>query len=124
MGRKIRTLVSALILIGVVGWIVLSYMPPTLVSLPQFSYLPNGAARAFPALLLGSFLVFIGLQAWLVQSTAASIQQYRNDAQRQSTGRFPLDVRKEAVLTALPIGFTVALAGAAYLWWRAVVPVY
>ena len=136
MGRKIRTLVAIVILIGVIGWIVLSYLPTTLIMLPQFQYAPGGAMSVFPALILMGFLIFVSLQVWLVQTTVKSVRHYRtglavrhyrtgstvrhyqNDTPSQQSGSFKLNVGREAVLTVLPIGFTVALAVASYFWWE------
>jgi hypothetical protein len=127
VGHKIRTLVAIVILIGVIGWIVLSYLPTTLITLPQFRYAPSGAMSVFPVLILIGILFFVSLQVWLVQTTVKSVRHYRtgltvrhyqNDAQSQQSSNFELNVGREAVLTALPIGFTIVLAVASYFWWE------
>ena len=118
VGKKLRLLLTIIILAGVISWIVLSYLPSSLIALPQFQAAPAALVNAVPALVVVSLLVFIGLQVWLVQSTAASIKRPRDASRGQVTGRFELNAGREAVLTALPIGFTVLLALAAYGWWQ------
>lgn len=118
MSRGIRTILSVSILIATLGWIVLSYLPPALVSLPQIRYLPDGVVRFFPALLVAGAVIFLALQVWIVQSTAASIRRYREDDQRQPATRFDLRVDREALLTAMPIAFTIALAIVSAGWWQ------
>lgn len=118
MGGKLRLLLTIIILAGVLSWIVLSCIPSSLVTLPQFQYAPTGLVHVFPALVVGSLLLFIGLQVWLVQSTVESIRRYRDSTRGEQAGSFELSAGREAVLTALPIGFTILLALAAFGRWQ------
>ena len=110
MGKQLRIIGSILILAAVVGWVVLSYLPAGTVALPQLHFAPRWPGQVFPALVTGGFALLIGLQLWLVQSTAASLRRHRGQAGGLQNGSFTLSVGREVILTALPIALIVLLA--------------
>lgn len=123
MGRRMRMLLSFAVLAGVVAWIVLAYVSPSAVSLPQFTYAPDGVVRIFPGIMVAGFLVFLVLQIWLVVTTARSVQHFKEtSAAAVASGRaaqtFDLNIGREIFLTALPIVFTVILGLASMTWWQ------
>jgi hypothetical protein len=116
MERKIRMLFSVTVLAGIIGWIVLSYLPASVVTLPQFEWSASGLVRFFPGLILAGFVIFFGLQLWLTWSTGVAVRQYNAESDGSQT--FTLSAPREVFLTALPIGFTVIVAFASYAWWQ------
>ena len=118
VARKIRVVLTVSILVGVIGWIVLSYLPTSVISLPQFHWMPNGVVQFFPGFLVAGFVAFLLLQVWLVWTTGASVQKYETVAEASRRRAFRLSVRREMILTALPIGFTAIIAAASYSWWQ------
>jgi len=112
MGKQLRRIGSILILAGVIAWVTLSYLPA--VALPQLRFPHAWSGQAFPALAFTGFVVFVALQIWLVQSTAASVRQVRSQAGAVPNRPFVLDVGREVILTALPIALVVLLAVASF----------
>lgn len=108
MKKHLRRVGSILMLAGVIGWVVLSYLPAGAVTLPQIRFPARWTEGSFTALTVGGFVLFLTLQAWIVQSTAASIRRYRTEA--GASGRFNLDTGVETFLTALPIVLMALLA--------------
>jgi hypothetical protein len=115
-----RMLLSTFVLAVTIAWIVLSYSPVDIVSLPQFHFASDDVARLFPPVLLVGFAAFVVLQLWLVQTTARSVRDYNQSGSRDTHG-FTLRVGREVFLTALPIVFTVVTALAALGWWQQVI---
>lgn len=112
----------SIVILGVsVGWIVLSYLPSSAVAMPQFHFSPVGVVRTFPILMIAGVLVFLALQIWVVQTTATSVRRYIQSTSPSAAGGFRLTVRREILLTALPILFTGLLAAASYAWWQRLV---
>jgi Kef-type K+ transport system membrane component KefB len=118
VARKIRMVLSISILVGVIGWIVLSYLPTTVISVPQFHWAPDGVVQIFPAILVAGFVAFLLLQVWLVWTTGTSVRKYATVSQESRRHAFRLSVRREMLLTAVPIGFTAIVAAASYGWWQ------
>jgi heme/copper-type cytochrome/quinol oxidase subunit 2 len=112
MGKQLRRIGSILILAGVIAWVTLSYLPA--VALPQLRFPHAWSGQAFPALAITGFIVFVALQLWLVQSTAASVRQYRSQTNAAPDRPYVLDVGREVILTALPIALVVLLAVASF----------
>jgi heme/copper-type cytochrome/quinol oxidase subunit 2 len=113
MGKQIRRIGSILILAGVVAWVTLSYLPA--VALPQLRFPHSWSGQAFPALAVAGLILFVGLQIWLVQSTAASVRRYRSHADGAAPNSpFSISLGREVILTALPIAFVILLAVASF----------
>jgi len=106
MNKHLRRVGSILILAGVIGWVVLSYLPA--VTLPHIGFPAAWSGASFTSLAVGGFVVFLALQAWIVQSTAASIRRHRAEA--GGSARFSLDTSAEVLLTAMPIVLMALLA--------------
>jgi len=109
----VRKILTYLILLGVVLWIVLSYVPG--LALPVISF-PAAFNPLFRTLLAVTTMIFLGLQAWLVWTTVKTIQ---SGQQREGsvTQEFGLSLAREAFWTALPIAMTIGLALISYQTW-------
>ena len=57
------------ILLVTVLWLILSYIPVSVVTLPQIPFATEGSGHLFQVLLVGGFLIFVVLQIWLVVAT-------------------------------------------------------
>lgn len=110
MKKQLRMVGSIFILAGVIGWVALSYLPPGVVVLPQLGFPVQWTGQAFTWLALGSFVVFVALQVWIVQTTAAAVRRHRAQAAAAGDSGFDLSIGTEVVLTALPIILIVVLA--------------
>jgi len=104
-----------LILLGVIMWIVLSYLPASVVTLPTFSF-PIAFNPLFQILLAVGLALFLVLQGWLVWTTVKTIRtgQDRTDT---PANELNLSLTREAFWTALPIVMTIVLALVSYQTW-------
>lgn len=104
------------ILLTTVLWLVLSYVPVSVVTLPQISFSSEGSGRLFQALLVGGFLIFLLLQVWLVNATK---RLFRTPDGRENgmAAEFGLNRTSEMIWTAIPLLMTIGLAVASYQTW-------
>ena len=104
------------ILLVTVLWLVLSYVPDSVVTLPQVSFTSEGNGRLFQVLLFGGFLIFVLLQIWLVNATW---RLFRTADGRQNAiaAEFGLNRTSEVIWTAIPLLMTIGLAAASYQTW-------
>lgn len=100
------------ILLVIVLWIVLSYVPAALVPLPTFSFV-GGEAMAYAAVV--ALLLLLTIQTWIVFATVRSVRTY--DPQDSEKAPRRPSLRAEFFWTALPIAMTLALAWASYSMW-------
>jgi heme/copper-type cytochrome/quinol oxidase subunit 2 len=107
----LRRLLWMAIGLGVLLWLVLSYVPSTWVSLPTLAFPDSWISGLFPVLALAALVVFAGIQLWLLWSV-----------RRLPPGPadFPVRIqrRTEFFWTALPLLMTLGLAAASYPVWR------
>ena len=110
-----RKLLAYLILLGVIAWIVLSYLPSSVMMLPKISF-PTAFNPLFQATLVGALALFLVFQVWLVWTTVKNIQagQQRTDS---VTNKLNLSLAREAFWTAMPIVMTIVLALMSYQTW-------
>lgn len=111
-----RVILTVLILLAVIGWIVLSYMPQAAALLPPLAFPAALTSTLFPALALLSLALFLGLQLWLVRDTDALVKRWLHQTEPRAEP-FRLTRSGELLWTALPILMTLALAFAGYRWW-------
>lgn len=101
-----RSTISIILLLVTVIWIVLSYIPKSLLSLPTLTIGERLTTNS--PLILGLMLIlFIGIQLYLVGSTW---KMFRNEPSRQLTEEYNLRENKELFWTALPLIITIILA--------------
>ena len=115
-----RRIFALFMLMAVIGWIVISYLPASVITLPVISF-PAELNQRFQGLLAGGFAIFLALQIWLVWTTVRNIQV----AQRRSNSvvsELNLSLLREAIWTALPIVMTIGLALASYQTWVSLAP--
>lgn len=101
------------ILLVIILWIVLSYVPAALVPLPSFTFI-GGEVMAFVAVV--ALLLFLTIQAWIVFATMRSVRKYEPQ-EGEKAPRQP-SPGAEFFWTALPIAMTIALAWASYAMWH------
>ena len=104
-----RTIVSIGILVCVVAWLVLSYVPSSLVSLPTIAFDGAWAAAWFPVLAAATLIAMVGIQAWLVFATARLLRRPADAELAETIHQFGLRVRPEAFWTVLPLVMTLGL---------------
>lgn len=104
-----RYVVSVGILIGVVAWLVLSYVPASLVSLPTIAFDGAWTAAWFPALAVVSLLAIVGIQSGLVFATVRMLRRPADADLAKTIREFGLRVRPEAFWTVLPLVMTLGL---------------
>ncbi len=102
------------ILAIIVAWIVLSYLPASVVSLPTLTFGPRVSAwlAALAPLVL---LAFVAIQLWLVRDTVKAVRAYRAPTDEPAPARPHLGA--ELLWTALPIAMTLAVAWGGYALW-------
>jgi heme/copper-type cytochrome/quinol oxidase subunit 2 len=106
-----RRLLLPAILLGVLFWLVFSYIPRTWVLLPTIAFAEPWTNQLFPVLALVALLIFAAIQLWLLWSVRHL---------RSSPADFPVRMRRSAEFfwTALPLLLTLGLAIAGYPLWR------
>jgi len=101
-----RSTVSIMLLLVTVIWIVLSYIPNSLLSLPTLS-IGDRLTTNSPFILGFILALFICIQLYLVGSTW---KFFRRESSRQLAQEFNLRENKELFWTALPLFMTIILA--------------
>jgi uncharacterized membrane protein YhdT len=100
-----RTLWMSVSLLLIAGWLILAYAPGIVPSMPTIGW--PAWSHTLLALLAGvGALLFVAIQAWIVWATDRSLV-----ASSKVAAEFGLNRGVEAVLTALPLIFTVLLIG-------------
>lgn len=104
------------VLLGVILWIVLSYVPASLVSLPEVSIQAVAANALFRRITVIGLIVFVALQVWLLIST---MHIFRSGDERKEVaeGEFHLRRPAEFFWTVVPLIMTLALALATLPTW-------
>jgi heme/copper-type cytochrome/quinol oxidase subunit 2 len=110
------------ILLVTLLWLILSYIPGSVMALPQISYSLEGSGRLFQVLLVGGFLIFGLLQVWLVYATKQIFRTADGD-ENKMTAEFGLNRSSEMFWTAVPLLMTIGLALASYQTWSMLTPV-
>jgi hypothetical protein len=118
----LRNIVTFTISIGIVGWIVLSYLPSSVVILPTIGFSMPWSGRLFAGLTVVSLILFIAIQVALVRSTALFVRPSARAEKDQASSDFELNRKAELFWTALPLAMTVALAVVCYQLWLSMSP--
>ena len=116
-----RAFFTYAILLIVVLWLVLSFVPSSLLALPQFVPEQGAVSRLSGQLLLVGLIAFLALQAWLIELTARLFQtpsETGSHSRAEAIESFRLTRRAEIFWTAVPLLMTVALAFAGYRAWH------
>jgi len=109
-----RYLMTFVMLLVILGWLVLSYMPQVASQLPQISLDSQMGTGALSLLAALTFLLFLVLQADLAAATLRLFRCRPDSVQREAITLFRLTRSRELFWTVLPLFSTVALAG--WLW--------
>lgn len=102
-----------LILAVIIAWIVLTYLPSSLIALPTIAF--TGAGGLLATLGVVALLAFLAIQFWLVRTTLKAVRGYRVDGNEPAPARPPLTA--ELLWTALPIAITLGVAWASFGMW-------
>jgi len=116
MVKVLQKLFGYAILLVTLLWLILSYIPDSVVALPQFSYSLEKSGRLLQVLTVGGFLIFALLQGWLIYATK---QMFRTEDGRENkvAAEFGLNRYSEIFWTAIPLLMTISLALASYQTW-------
>lgn len=126
---------TILILLCTLAWLVLSYSPALSSHLPTISFgsadfgsvgfgsagfgsagfgsLDTGVALPMTGAAAALLALCIGIQAWLVYATVRVLRRPQEERLAAALQLFRLNTRSEALLTALPLLMTLALAAVA-----------
>lgn len=110
----IQRLFALALLLGVILWLVLSYVPDSLLPLPTLGYSGAGIFQASLAVIC--LVAFLAIQLVVLRSTAHSIG--RGGSADTHRPPFRLRIGAELFWTAFPLAMTLALAWASYALWR------
>lgn len=110
----IRKALSFVIVIVLIAWIVLAYLPNAWVTLPQLAF-DERWSMLLQLLAAAGMLAFAAIQVFLIRSTVWLV---RAEGDRTAIVKeFRLRPGLELVWTALPLAITVLLGAAAYQTW-------
>lgn len=112
----LRKIFAYAILAVTVLWLVFSYIPVSVVTMPQIAYPLASSGRLFQYLLVGGFVLFVLLQIWLVVASARLFRT-ADGRQNQVTTEFGLNRTTEIFWTAIPLLMTIGLALAGWQMW-------
>lgn len=101
-------------------WLIFSYVPESVIALPDFAVPAASVRETFQTLLVVFFVAFLLLQFWLLRATRQIFRVPANDAESSPT-LMGLSLSAELFWTAVPIAMTIALALLSYGTWRALV---
>lgn len=115
-GTVLQRLFAYAILVITLLWLVLNYIPASIVKIPQITYPPESDGRLFSYLLAGGVVLFVLLQVWLV---VASLRMFRtaDGTENITARRFGLTQGTEAFWTAIPLLMTIGLAVVVWQIW-------
>lgn len=112
----LRSILAYSTLAIVILWLVLSYLPRQIVSLPNLALHGSAAGSAYQWALIVSLLVFLAIQLWLVWATVGFFRS-QSQARGASPLAFGLKLSSELFWTAIPLVMTIGLAIASYQTW-------
>ncbi len=110
------------ILLVTLLWLMLSYLPDSVMTLPKISYSLQGSGRLLQVLLVGGFLIFVVLQVWLIYATKRMLRT-EGGRENKMAAEFGLNRTSEVFWTAVPLLMTIGLALASYQTWSMMTPV-
>ena len=104
-----RYALAVVILVAVVAWLGISYLPGVQGSLPVLAFTGAWTAVWLPALAGLTLAVMTGIQVWLVVATGRMVQKPARAELQAAVEQFGLRTRTEVLLTAVPVAMTVLL---------------
>ncbi|MFO7633222.1 MAG: hypothetical protein R6W76_11810 [Caldilinea sp.] len=105
-----RYIVTGGILLATVAWLIVSYMPQAVATLPKWAFDSQFAQMIFPWLAAISLLIFLIIQLDLVRATAKWFRHPVHSPAAQALVDFGLGRNQELFWVVLPILGTVLLA--------------
>lgn len=110
----VQRILSFMLVLGVILWIVLIYVPDSVLTLPTIGF--GGAGPLLAGLAVASVAAILTVQAIVLRSTARSIPS--SDMSDTTDPALRLNRAAEIFWTALPLAMTLVLAWACYPLWR------
>lgn len=110
----VQRILSFLLVLGVILWIVLIYVPDSLLALPTIGF--GGAGSLLAGLAAASLAAIVAIQAIVLRSTARSIPA--RDTSDTTDPALRMNRAAEIFWTAFPLAMTLVLAWACYPLWR------
>jgi hypothetical protein len=104
-----RYVLAIAILVSVIAWLVLSYLPGIQGMLPTIAFTGAWATLWLPVLAGLTLAVFVGIQLWLVFATGRMVRTPDQPELRDAVRQFGLRTGPEMILTAVPVAMTVVL---------------
>jgi hypothetical protein len=111
----VRYGLSIAVLLAVIVWLVLSYMPGAAALLPAIAFDDAWAARVLPLLAGLTFAGFVVIQAVVLAGTGRMMRHPPTSALAATVQQFQLRYGREMFWTALPLVMTVVLAATLYV---------
>lgn len=109
-----RYVLAIAIMVSVVAWLVLSYLPDVQVMLPTIALTGVWTSIWLPVLAGLSLALFAGIQLWLVIATERMVRHPASAELEATVRQFGLRTRPEVILTAVPLAMTLALGAAVF----------
>ena len=103
-----------MILACVIAWLVLSYVPASIIVLPTIAFDSAWAAAWFPVMVAVVLAMFVAIQTWLVIGTARMLRKPADADLAATIRQFRLNVSVETIWTVLPLAMTVGLVLASF----------
>lgn len=104
-----RYILSFVTLACVIAWLVLSYVPTSIVALPTIAFGGTWVVAWFPVIAAVVLAVFVAVQTWLVFATARMLRRPADAGLAATIRQFKLSVSQEVFWTILPLVMTVGL---------------
>jgi hypothetical protein len=105
-----RYIVTGVLSLATIAWLVISYMPGVMASLPKWAFDSQFVQVAFPWLAAVSLLIFLIIQLDVVRATAQWFGQSAQSSTGQALVDFGLQRGWELFWTGLPLLGTALLA--------------
>lgn len=103
------------VLLAVIAWLVLSYVPAAAALLPVIAVDDALAARVLPPLAVLTLAGLVVIQAVVLAVTGRMMRQPPTSALAATVQQFQLRYGREMFWTALPLVMTLVLAATIYL---------
>ncbi len=109
----VQRILSLALTLGVILWIVLTYVPDSLLPLPIIRF--SGSGGLLAGLTVACLVAFVAIQTYLVRSTVRGVDPDHQPPNTRSP--FRLNRNAELFWTVLPLVMTLVLAWASYGLW-------
>ena len=113
-----RIVVSVVSLGALLFWLIFSYVPASIFSLPTVAYGNEQVVRVFGLLLAVGLIGFVAIQGWLVNASARMFRSEGELQREEIRGEFAMRRSSEVFWTLIPLLMTGGLALLCYPTWK------